>query len=151
MSKRAVSIPDELMAGATVKGVAAPPVRSRVYAPGHVVLGIEVIGKPIPWKVSIRPKGKGPPTNPKLAAWQRRVRDEAALAMRGRPPHSGPFALSAWFGVAGAVHGDLTNLLKSLEDAIEGVAFVNDRAAREHRAYLVTNDVDRVFFVVTAL
>lgn len=128
MTRRACPLPP----GAKILTVnlGAVTLPGRLYPPGEVVASILVNARPVPWKVSIRRRGQGPPTNPKLAAWQREVKKAAALAMLGRPPHTGDFEFRAAFRLKRKPSmPDITNLEKSTEDALEGVVIVNDRKA----------------------
>lgn len=105
--------------------LAAP---SRLYEPGTVVASFVVEGRAVPWSVAHRGQ-----SNPKLVEWQKEVKAEATKAMGGRLPHSGRFELRATFEIVrrGPV-ADLTNVVKGLEDSLQGIIVVNDSQTIRH-------------------
>lgn len=92
-----------------------------------------VAARPVPWKVSIR---RGAP-NAKLMAWQREVALAARVAMNGRKPYAGPVVLNLSFRLRrfGRMP-DRTNLLKSTEDAIQGIVIINDNQCKDGRIFM---------------
>lgn len=99
--------------------------------PGTIIVVFRVVGRPVPWKVSIRRRGKGPPTNPKFAAWKRSVATCARMAMGDRLPYAGLFEFRASFDlIRRGPMPDLGNLAKGTLDALEGIVVENDRMCR---------------------
>ena len=106
-----------------------------------------------------RPHPKGRPrfgrgrtyTDDKTRAYEARVEKACRAAMKGRAPHAGPVELVALFEQRNAMGADVDNLLKAVSDAIEGVAFANDRqVCRIGAARVLKADVDRVSVAVLA-
>lgn len=72
----------------------------------------------------------------KLKAWEKAIRQGAALVARGRTPHAGPVYLSLVFTFqapksdpdrsAHIVRPDLSKLIRGVEDALSGLIFVDD-------------------------
>ena len=63
-------------------------------------------------------------------AYQNAIRLYARVAMRGDPPMTGPVALNFGFYIrenADKRRGDLTNLQKCAEDALQGIVIGDDR------------------------
>ena len=102
-----------------------------INLPGTEICQFSVAARAVPWKVSIVRRGKGPPTNPKFAQWQKYVRCAARQAMGSKLPHSGAYEIHASFMlVHKAQMPDWTNLIKGTEDALQGVVLTNDRMGR---------------------
>lgn len=114
------------------------------YPPGTTVCQFHVRARAVPWSAAIRrfetvkQEGKkdkrvsrGAPVNPKLAQWQSYVRSAARQQMMAKPPHSGPYVVHASFAlVRRGPMPDYGNLLKSTEDAIQGIVVLNDKQGR---------------------
>jgi Holliday junction resolvase RusA-like endonuclease len=89
-----------------------------------------------------------------LIGWQRTVNTVARLAMAGKAPHGGPVRLELAFshvsvdlkyhGNPWGSGGDITNLFKGTEDALQGVVFDNDRQVVDTAATKRYGDVDGV-------
>jgi Holliday junction resolvase RusA-like endonuclease len=111
----------------------------------RLLIAFGVRGHPVPWsvgrlskpKVRKRATRKGPAgskyripsKNPALMSWQQEVNLRAKLAMAGRLPYAGPVTLAVTFRVmhrGGRKVGDVSNLTKGLEDALQGAVIVND-------------------------
>jgi len=65
----------------------------------------------------------------RLDAWKRQVTNGAAAVWAGRPPLRGDLELHV-FHYAEALLGDLDNLNKPIQDALQGVTFVNDKQVK---------------------
>jgi len=106
---------------------------------------IRVSGLPAPWTSPKRGRGRGcipTPASERMKAWQARVTLAATAAMRGIDRLDGPVALALTFDLenesatvvvepsteprAHTKRPDLTNLIKSTEDALRGIAFKDD-------------------------
>jgi Holliday junction resolvase RusA-like endonuclease len=113
------------------------------------VLEFHVAARPIPWKAATVLKAGGAFKDKKLVAWQRAVATCGRMAMMGREPFAGPVEIDVTFHLSPSKNGsvpDTTNLVKALEDSLQGVVIVNDRQvcntmARRRKA---TIDVARV-------
>lgn len=104
-----------------------------------------------------RPVPKGRPrfgngrtfTDDKTRAYEARVEKACRAAMDGREPAAGPVELLCLFEQRNNVTADLDNLVKAVSDAIEGVAFLNDRQVVQIRSHRATKAaVDRVSVAV---
>ena len=104
-----------------------------------------------------RPHPKGRPrfgkthayTDPKTRLYENDIRKACAEAMCEVDPYDGDVELACLFEYRGARVADTDNLTKAVSDAIEKVAFLNDRQVVEIRARRVTRaDVDRVSVAV---
>jgi Holliday junction resolvase RusA-like endonuclease len=82
-----------------------------------------VPGRAVPWKTHGHPR-------PILRRWQRIVAKAAMIGFHhGQRPYQGPIKLeiTVCFCSSKKIHGDLTNLVKAIEDAMQGIVFLNDR------------------------
>jgi hypothetical protein len=66
---------------------------------------------------------------PRLGAWKRHVMNVAAAAWVGSPPLGGDLELHV-FHYADVLLGDLDNLNKPIQDALQAIVFVNDRQVK---------------------
>ena len=111
----------------------------------------------VAFELNRRPHPKGRPrfgkthayTDPATRAYEAEVRAACAEAMCEADPYDGPVELSCLFEQRDGRAADLDNNVKAVSDAIEKVAFLNDRQVVEIRARRVTRaDVDRVSVAV---
>lgn len=98
----------------------------------RLIAGFVVEGRAVPWKVAIHRGGYA--TNPKMVAWKDKVEHAARKAMGTRLPYAGRFEIRAAFFLKrfGVMPDDL-NLMKSTEDALQGIVIVNDNKSRRKR------------------
>ncbi len=114
-----------------------------------VIRGFE----PIPWSAPHTSRFGGSKPNPRLVAWQDKIRENARAEFGPFEPWTGPISISATFHVKRAMpkgsegklavpdikfdelystdrlkhkSSDLTNLIKAAEDALERIVYVND-------------------------
>lgn len=90
-----------------------------------------IAGRPTPWKAPTLGRNGGTVRTrdyKTYKAWQEWVALQAKLLMGRRRPYGGPVALSARFVLAPrpGKPPDRSNLLKSFEDALEGIVIRND-------------------------
>ena len=111
----------------------------------------------VAFELNQRPHPKGRPrfgkthayTDPATRVYENAVRAACAEAMCETDPYDGDVELACLFEYRGARVADTDNLTKAVSDAIEKVAFLNDRQVVEIRARRVTRaDVDRVSVAV---
>lgn len=109
----------------------SPPLPS-----GTVIAEFEVPMRPIPWKAPMVLRTGVSIKDKTLLAWQAEVSRCAAIAMLGRRPYGHAVEVWAEFHLApsrNGSYGDSTNLLKGVEDSLQGIAIVNDRkVVRSH-------------------
>lgn len=111
--------------GAKSRGIVLPmPDLGPRLPTGRLVAAFDVVGRPIPWSVS-RPGTK----NPALTSWQQLIAWHASRSMERKIPYGHPVELKLRFLFAadGRTQGDLTNLQKAAEDALQGSAIINDK------------------------
>jgi Holliday junction resolvase RusA-like endonuclease len=90
-------------------------------------------------------------TDARTVAYEGRIATACRDAMKGRPPYDGPVELACLFEQRNRRVADTDNLVKAISDAIEGIAFTNDRHVSRIRAGRVAGaDVDRVSVAVIA-
>lgn len=116
----------------------------------------DVAGKPIPWKVPFVGRYGGARKNPALIEWQARVAGVAREVYRPREPYLGPVCLVTTFFVESGDPklwgkivapkyewienqerhkkqgglADESNLVKAVEDAINGILYLDDIQVR---------------------
>jgi Holliday junction resolvase RusA-like endonuclease len=106
--------------------------------PGTAICEFEVPTRPVPWKAPSTTQTGHSYKDPKLVEWQSEVASCAgkAMTMNGRKPYGHAVEVWAEFHLApsrNGSYGDTTNLLKAVEDALQGVVLVNDkRVVRSH-------------------
>lgn len=95
----------------------------------RLIAAFVVPSRPVPWKVAIHRDGYA--TNPKMVLWKKEVKKAAKRAMGNRKPWAGPYLFKAEFHLRyrGSMPDDC-NLIKSTEDALEGVVIINDNMSR---------------------
>ena len=115
----------------------------------------------VEFTVDIRPEpkrrarhGKGRTyTDPRTVAYENAIGLAARTAMKGANPITGDVELWCLFELRSARHaGDVDNMVKAIADALNGVAYVDDRqVTREHAGKVLRADVDRVSVAVLAV
>lgn len=129
---------------------------------GQVVAEGVVEGRAVPWKSpTLASNGRGGLRVDRHArgysdylAWKQEVALRAAQYRPRGGPYGGEVELQATFYLrtrSGTV-ADTTNLMKSFEDALQGVIYQNDRQVVATRARRITSrtERERVEFVVLA-
>lgn len=123
--------------------IVLPPMPSTTYPSGSTIARFSVPGRPVPWSVPPKLRRK----SPRLKAWQARIALEARLAMAGRLPHDGPVRLFLVFCLTRPNERrlpDSTNLQKSAEDSMQGIAYLNDtQVAAVECVRLVVTDAEK--------
>lgn len=97
--------------------------------PGVLVCSGVVEGRAVPWKApNIGGGDQGRrKTYKAFREWKGKVNEAAVFLMGGQPAESGPVWLEATFYIRKAgTNPDVTNLLKSFEDGLQGPVYVND-------------------------
>jgi Holliday junction resolvase RusA-like endonuclease len=68
-----------------------------------------------------------------LDEWRKRVAEAARQAWPGElPPHEGDVDLTVTYYHLGKWRGDNDNMLKPIQDSLQGTVYVNDRQVRNH-------------------
>lgn len=120
-------------------------------------------GRAVPWKVPdvriSRRGGSYTEKNERLIAWQESVNQECRAAWGyGRKPYEGPVGISLWFFVyppckRALKTADVTNLVKSTEDGLQGVVIKNDTqvfAQHNERVFVPEHELQRAWVEVWA-
>lgn len=120
-------------------------------------------GRAVPWKVPdvriSRRGGSYTEKNEKLCAWQDTVRAECRAAWgTGRASYTGPVGISLWFFVhppckRALKTADVTNLVKSTEDGLQGIVIANDTqvfAQHTERVFVPEHEMQRAHVQVWA-
>lgn len=130
-------------------------------------------GKAAPWSaptVRMRRGRNITRSNPRMKAWQEAVHYNAKAAMNGRPPLEGPVELKVviWVSppkswskekrkdaLAGlirpAVRPDRSNILKALEDAMQGALYLDDKQVVEGPTSKRYGEPARVVVTITTI
>lgn len=108
------------------KGAFADPLPA-----GTLLVRCSIPARAVPWSTPMIGR-RGPVKQPRLVAWQRVVRGFASRLNSPIPtalPYAGPVEVSVVVRLARrpGPMADATNLLKAIEDAMEGSIYVNDR------------------------
>lgn len=98
---------------------------------GRVMQTFEVEGQPVPWKRT-QGAGKRRYTHPKYRAWKKQIQVAARAA--GVVLVDGAVCLTVEARVENRRFADVDNLAKAVLDALEGIAYGNDRQVCELRA-----------------
>ena len=109
-----------------------------------------VSGQPVPKQ---RPclGGRGQVyTPPKTVQWEQQVGWQCRIAMSHTDPIDGDVSITMCFYRSGRRKVDLDNLVKSVSDGLNGVAYLDDNQVVELHAYLFKGqDNPRVEVVIT--
>lgn len=101
-----------------------PP--AKLLPPGTLLMRCEIPGRAIPWKAPTVGQ-YGTYKNRRLGAWQEIVGLFAGLNRRIGRPYAGPVEVAMTARFARGPIGDACNLLKAVEDAMEGIIYINDK------------------------
>ncbi len=103
------------------------------------MIRLRIEGRPVPWKAPKIGRSRHGRTvafrDPLYESWHQSVALQASVQCAGLAPLAVPCRLEATFFLrrkSGAAP-DLTNLVKALEDSLQGFAVENDRLIGEHR------------------
>ena len=102
----------------------------------RLIASFTVPGRPVP---AVRMTRRSKWVNPQAKRcldYQMLVAWHARAATTGRPT-AAPVRLDAVFHLHGARRGDLSNLVKAVEDALNGVVWVDDRQVVELHAWIL--------------
>ncbi len=93
---------------------------------GTVLFRLELPFRAVPWKASEVTK-HGTHRLKRLRQWQNTVAQYARLQWGNREPYGGPVTIWCRFTFAKGPLPDAVNLLKAVEDALQGIVIINDR------------------------
>ena len=96
-------------------------------------------------------RSKWRPRNQEYLAWKEAVGLVLGQAMKGQEPVTGPVALSVLFSYRGRSPGDLSNLLKAIEDAGNRILWLDDRQIRRVEAVMVKGRTERIGLVMRVM
>lgn len=137
---------------ATKKPKRASKPKSLGYEPlpiGTVLLDVAIEERAVPWKAPTVGKGRGF-KDPRLLDWQDTVRLYADLNRAVREPYAGPVAVQVVARFAKGPLPDACNVLKAIEDALQGSVFLNDRQVIRNGCERTQSDRDVVRIIVWA-
>lgn len=140
-----------------------PDIKQHELENPECLVSFMVGGRAVPWKVPdvriSRRGGSYTEKNEKLCAWQDNVRAECRAAWgNGRPAYEGPVGITLQFFVHAPCKralktADLTNLVKSTEDGLQGIVIKNDTqvfAQYNERIFIPEDELQRVYVQVWA-
>jgi Holliday junction resolvase RusA-like endonuclease len=110
----------------------------------HLIVDFYVPMRPVPWSVPMVLRTGRSIKSKRLLSWQKAVATCCRMAMGRTEPYAGPVRLDFEFHLtkrAGSLP-DTSNLTKAAEDALQGVAIVNDRAVWGITSRRVVGDGD---------
>lgn len=119
-----------------------------ILPPGTALVRIDLRMRCVPWSVPYVSR-HGAVKDPRLAEFQSTLRTVAAMTRVLREPYGGPVEVSVVARFARGPIGDCTNLIKSIEDSLQGVIFVNDRQVIRNSVERTLSDHDRIIVAVT--
>jgi len=114
----------------------------------------------VAFELNQRPHPKGRPrfgkthayTDPKTREFEARVKAACTEAMEGAEPYAGPVELVTLFEYRDARVADVSNLVKAIEDGMNGSAWLDDKQVCRQRNVRVSRAaVDRVSVAVLRL
>jgi Holliday junction resolvase RusA-like endonuclease len=140
-----------------------PEIKHHEISNPECLVSFMVGGRAVPWKVPdvriSRRGGSYTEKNEKLCTWQDNVRTEARAAWgNGRPAYEGPVGIAFQFYVHPPCRralktADLTNLIKSTEDGLQGSVIKNDTQVFAHyseRIFIPEHELQHVNIEVWA-
>jgi len=93
---------------------------------GTLLMQIVIPERAVPWSAADVGRGHGY-KDPRLEAWQAEVAMKTGVARRVRQPYEGPVEVNVVARFAKGPIPDTTNVMKGIEDAMQGVVYANDR------------------------
>ncbi len=115
---------------------------------GKILASVRVEGRAVAWQTHGRP-------HPALRRWQRHVATCCRMAKKiGQSPYRGPVRLMIYIDLKRSKNGrhpDLTNMQKAIEDAAQGILYVNDLQVKQVRAELSFQEVSVTQITVQAI
>jgi Holliday junction resolvase RusA-like endonuclease len=118
--------------------------------PGTVLLETMILLRAVPWSAS-QVTRNGTFKAKRLVAWQRVI---GVVAFRDRTqaaPYGGPVEVMVMAQFAKGPLPDATNVLKAVEDAIQGVVIVNDSQVVRNSCGRTKGEWDEVVVVVRTI
>lgn len=117
---------------------------------GTVLLRCEIPQRAVPWQAPTVIRGGRPYKDKRLVAWQRFVGMRAALGRTLSTAYAGPVEVSVVARFARGPLPDATNVLKAIEDALQGAVIANDRQVMRNSCERTRTGYDRVTIEVKA-
>lgn len=96
-------------------------------------------------------RSKWLPKNQEYLAWKEAVGLMLSMAMKGREPEWGPVTLRLRFVYKGRSPGDISNVLKAIEDAGNHIVWQDDRQVRRVEMEMVKGRNERIELEVEVL
>lgn len=116
---------------------------------GTVLLRTSLRGRAVPWQVSTVTKN-GAFKDRRLVAWQEQVQTWAWVNRTQSVAYAGPVEVSVVARFAKGPLPDATNVLKAIEDALQGPVFINDRQVMRNSCERTRTGYDWVTIEVKA-
>ena len=117
--------------------------------PGTLLARAVIPMRAVPWKAPTVTRYGTTYKDKALLKWQATVKIFAGMASPSYC-YAGPVEVSVSARFAKGPLPDATNILKAIEDALQGVVFVNDRQVVRNRCERSKTGFDRVTIEVTA-
>lgn len=117
---------------------------------GTVLLRCEIPARAVPWKAPTVGR-HGAFKDKRLKRWQETVALYIAVEKRIRQPYEGPIEVYVDARFSRHPMGDACNILKAVEDAMEGIVYINDRQVVKNGCERSLTGIDQVTIEVRAI
>ncbi len=118
--------------------------------PGTVLLDVTMPQRAVPWSASCVTRN-GTYKSKRLVAWQDFINIKARIWKTQSTAYAGPVEISVVSRFSKGPLPDATNILKAVEDSLQGVVIVDDRQVVRNSCERTQAGYDEVIVVVKAI
>lgn len=131
-----------------------PEPEAATLPPGTLIMCCRIPLRAVPWSAPTVIHGGKPYKGRRLVKWQQAVAVFARTSLTswvpGDMPYDGPVQVDVMATFAKGPLPDATNVLKAIEDAIQGVVILNDRQVTRNSCERTKGETDLVTIAVRA-